>query len=155
MKYLKYLILLVVVIGLAFSFMVYKRLADQKHQAQQFAEAAASYLNAQGKDQSLAEFNRKDGSFTKGDLYIIAYDYDGNTLADGSNPAFVGKNLIDYKDKNGVLVVKALIDKAKAGGGWVDYYWPQPSTQKEVLKSSYVIPFDGYLIGAGYYMKWF
>lgn len=155
MKYLKYIILLVVLIGLGFSFMTYKRLADQKHQVEQFAESAAGYINAQGKTQALAEFNKKDGSFTKGDLYIFAYDFNGNSLANGGNPALVGKNLIDYQDKNGFFVIKELINKAKSGGGWVDYYWNEPSTNQEVRKSSYVIPFDGYFIAAGYYKKWF
>lgn len=64
-----------------------------------------------------------------------------------------GKDLNELKDKNGVYLVRELRDKAKAGGGFVEYIWPKPGAG-EVPKLSYaeMIPGTDMWIGTGVYI---
>jgi methyl-accepting chemotaxis protein len=64
-----------------------------------------------------------------------------------------GKDLGDMKDKNGIYLVRDLRDKAKGGGGFVEYIWPKPGAG-DVPKLSYaeMIPGTGMWIGTGVYL---
>jgi hypothetical protein len=42
-----------------------------------FVESAVAYVQKNGKDKALKEFNNKIGPFVRGDLYIYAYDFNG------------------------------------------------------------------------------
>ena len=135
-------------------FMVKARaaLTDQKTQVETLVAAAVKYVQKNGQAKAMQAFNKTDGLFNKGDLYIFAYDYDGVSLANGGNPKLAGKNLLDYKDTHGKLVIQSLIAKAKKGGGWVKYYWPNPKTKKIMCKTAYVQPMNhDYFIASGYY----
>lgn len=126
--------------------------AAQQKQVQDLVNIAAEYIKQNGKDAAIAEFNKKDGFFTKGNIYVFAVDYTGMSLADVNNPELVGKNQYDLKSQDGKLIVQEGIAKAKAGGGWIQYQWKDPSTQTNACKKSYVMGINGtYLIGSGYY----
>jgi hypothetical protein len=56
-----------------------------------FVSEAAAYVKTHGTEKALAEFNNPDGSFTRGELYIYAYGFNGTTLAHPINPETVGK----------------------------------------------------------------
>ncbi len=90
----------------------------------------------------------------KKDGYIFAYDFDGVGFANRPKPALEGKNLIGLKDKNGVLIIKDLIDAAKQGGGFVTYVWNKPSKNADVEKLSYALAVPGlnWMIGTGFYI---
>lgn len=93
-----------------------------------------------------------DKKFVDRDLYPFIYKFDGTNVAHGANPALVGKNLIELKDQSGKFLIKELIAVATGpGSGWVDYYWPNPTTKKIESKSSYVEKAGDYLIGVGVY----
>jgi cytochrome c len=57
-----------------------------------FVNSAAAYAKTRGTEKALAEFNNKNGSFIRGELYIYAYGFNGTTLAHPINPEKVGKN---------------------------------------------------------------
>lgn len=88
------------------------------------------------------------------DGYVFAYDYTGVGYVNRPKPSLEGKNLIDLKDKNGVLIIKELIDAAKAGGGFVTYVWNKPSKAADVEKLSYAValPKLNWMIGTGFYI---
>lgn len=109
-------------------------------------------VKSKGKEKAFAEFNNPTGQFVKGDLYVMAYDMEGNNKAHGANPKLVGKNLLDIKDANGVFIVQRFIETAKTSGkGWVDYKWPNNITKAVEPKSTYVEKVDDILIGVGIY----
>lgn len=87
--------------------------------------------------------------FVYGDLYIFLFDVKGICLAHGEDAQLIWQNLSDLKDWVGTPIVKDIINKAKAGGGWVTYGW------RNATKSSYVqlVEKDGvsYAIGSGYF----
>ncbi len=64
-----------------------------------------------------------------------------------------GKDLAETKDKNGVYLVRDLLAKAKAGGGFVEYIWPKPGAA-DTPKLSYaeMIPGTDMWIGTGVYL---
>ena len=64
-----------------------------------------------------------------------------------------GKDLGETKDKNGVYLVRDLLAKAKAGGGFVEYIWPKPGAA-DTPKLSYaeMIPGTDMWIGTGVYL---
>jgi len=96
--------------------------------------------------------DKADHAFHDRDLYPFIYDLKGVNVAHGARPALVGKNLISLKDQNGVYLIQEMIALAKGpGGGWVDYKWPNPITDKIEDKSSYIEKMGDYFVGVGVY----
>lgn len=64
-----------------------------------------------------------------------------------------GRDLGDLKDKNGVYLVREMQEKAKKGGGFVEYIWPKPGAD-DTPKLSYaeMIPGTNMWIGTGVYL---
>lgn len=59
-------------------------------------------------------------------------------------PELDGKDLADFKDKNGKLIFTEFAKIAKEqGGGFIDYVWPKPGLEAAVPKISYVKRVDG------------
>ena len=87
------------------------------------------------------------------DGYFFLYNYDGRSLMHPRQPELVGQNLIDQKDSRGVPVIRAMIDKSRAGGGFVEYTWKKPSTHEETPKLAYVTGLERWrwMIGTGLY----
>ncbi|MCD8553707.1 methyl-accepting chemotaxis protein [Seleniivibrio sp.] len=75
------------------------------------------------------------------DGYLVGYAYDGTALSIRTAPDLVGKNLYD-RVKNSIIA-------AKNGGGYDDYMWKLPGTDREVLKISYAKGIDklGMMVG--------
>ncbi len=90
-----------------------------------------------------------------GSGYIFIYTFDGINVADPILKYNAGKNLINFKDPNGKLVIKELIDISKREeGGFVDYLWNKPTTNKLTNKISYAISYEPFqwMIGSGVYL---
>jgi len=76
----------------------------------------------------------------------IAYPLDSNLQ---------GKNLYDHQDIKGKFTFREGAAIAKKGGGFLEYYWIFPGTEKEQKKISYIEPILGteFWIGAGIYLN--
>lgn len=81
------------------------------------------------------------------DSYYFSADYEGNTLLGPGK----GQNVYHIEDKNGLKVVQELIQKAKEGGGFVEYTMPDIDGVAQRPKISYVLPLESYdaYFGAG------
>jgi cytochrome c len=113
---------------------------------------AGDYLKTNGKEKAFAEFSNPKGAFKDRDLYIMVYDVNGVNVAHGANPKLIGKNLLDLKDAEGTMIVRAFIDVGNTkGNGWVDYKWPNPVSKAVEAKSTYIEKHGDVLIGAGIY----
>lgn len=118
----------------------------QTQEAVTLVKRAMDHLRVVGKERALADFNDPKGAFVNRDLYVFAYDFFGVNHALASNPAMVGKNLIDMKDTDGKEFIKDMIRLVRNGGGWYDYKWMGQE------KSSYVVKYDDNLwLGCGTY----
>ncbi len=90
-----------------------------------------------------------------GSGYIFIYTFDGINIADPILKHNAGKNLIDFTDSNGKLVIKELIDISKEkDGGYVSYVWNKPTTNQLTDKISYAISYKpwNWMIGSGVYL---
>jgi methyl-accepting chemotaxis protein len=64
-----------------------------------------------------------------------------------------GRNRLKDKDPKGTYYVKDFLAKAKAGGGYVEYWFAKKGQTKAQPKRSYVLLFKpfGWVVGTGYY----
>ncbi len=119
-----------------------------------FVNEAKDFVQAEGEDKALAVFSDPKGTFARGDLYIIAYDFNGICLAHPFEPEMVGKNELNVTDPNGVTLKRNMRDVAKRGDGFTFYIWPNPAhSNAQELKLTYVLKVDeGLWLGAGVYV---
>lgn len=92
--------------------------------------------------------------FQNGREYLFLYTLDGVNLAHPIKPELEGRNLTELKDTKGKEFIRLLAVQAKAGGGFVDYFWPKPGSEEPVAKIAYshaVEPW-GLFIGGGVYI---
>jgi methyl-accepting chemotaxis protein len=76
-------------------------------------------------------------------IYGAGQNNAGVTYVHG-NPKYINVNRWDFRDSQGRLLIRDLVEKARAGGGFVEYLVPRVAGGKEAIKLSYV---SGY--GAG------
>lgn len=139
----KILVSLVMVVMLVFAFL-YSVYASSLDDAKGLAEKAAVYVKANGKEKGLAEIRNPKGQFVKGDLYVVAADFNGVSLANPMQPKLQGINLLDVKDGSGKPFMKEVVDVARTkGSGWVTYSWTNPATKKLQSKKSWVQRVEG------------
>lgn len=115
-----------------------------------FVHEAAAYAGHAGKEPALSLFNRNPGAFTRGDLYVYAYDYHGTLLAHPYQRESVGTNRLDWTDARGLPAIRIGAHVAAHGGGFIAYLYPAPSASgiNESSAESYV-PKIGYAYPAG------
>ena len=118
-----------------------------------FVDEAATYVNNNGLERALEEFNNPAGSFVRGDLYIFAYDFNGTCIAHPFNPELVGQT--GLLDINGVDVVGRELALAKRGGGTMYIVFPNPAHDgNEELKQLYIENVNHSLyLGSGLYLS--
>lgn len=88
---------------------------------QQMVQAAIRYGEEFGPERLFQEISNPKGLFTKGELYLWAYDMKGKVYAH-PNIGFIGQTRLDWKDAKGRYRNKIMIEKAQRNGrGWVEY----------------------------------
>jgi cytochrome c len=120
-----------------------------------FVQEAVVYARQNGKEKSLAEFSRRNGSFFRGDLYVYAYDNNGTTLAHPVNPEKIGVNRLNETDADGNLFIRDLRQAAINGTGFVTYTYINPTHNNSVEKKlGYVMSVDNtWWLGSGIYLE--
>jgi len=88
-----------------------------------------------------------------GEGYLFAFQYDGLYLSHPV-PQYVGQNLIDITDPNGVKINREIVKECQSGGGFTSYVWDRYKTGKLIDKISYVKGYEGWnwAIGTGFYL---
>ncbi|WP_321532408.1 methyl-accepting chemotaxis protein [uncultured Desulfuromonas sp.] len=86
--------------------------------------------------------------------YFMINTLQGLVVSLPPKQALEGKDLIDMKDENGVLIIRDLIKAAKSGGGFTEYVWPKPGSDVSQPKLSYgtLIPGTNFLVATGIYV---
>ncbi len=88
--------------------------------------------------------------------YFFGYSTDGVCLILPPKPHLEGKSLMHVKDRNGVEVIKGVVEQgtSASGEGYVTYEWPKPGFDEEQLKVSYVKMFKplNLIVGTGAYI---
>ena len=88
------------------------------------------------------------------DGYMFVYDLQGVNIVHGSNQALEGRNMMDVKDPNGVLLIRELIDAGKKGGGFVEYMWDEKTRGGLTPKLGYATAMynNRWILGSGFYI---
>jgi len=88
------------------------------------------------------------------DGYFFVYDLKGTVLMHSRQTELVGQNLWELRDPQGQPTIQRLIAQARAGGGFVDYLWQQPSSGLVKPKLGYVIAYErwGWMMRTGLYL---
>ncbi len=121
-------------------------------EAKAMAEKAAAYLQAQGAEKAVEQFQRSQGPFRKKELYVFVMNLNGDMIAHGASPKMVGKLSIDWTDPEGKAFPKEIVDGAKTkGSGWIDYKWTNPTTKKVTTKSTYYVKAGDFIVCCGAY----
>ena len=119
-------------------------------EAKALLEKAVAAVKADGPG-AIAKFNRADGGFRDGDLYVFCADKDGKIDAN-ANQSLIGTDLRNTKDKSGKMLGQEMWSTAKEGSfSEVTYLWPKPGTTDPVQKVTYVTRVMDHLCGVGYY----
>jgi len=86
--------------------------------------------------------------------YFFMYDSTGTYVLMPAKPELEGQNKIDMQDSTGKYFLRAIIDTAKQGGGYVDYLYPRPGEKTPLPKLSYAKFFEpwGWVVGTGIYI---
>lgn len=126
---------------------------EDQRRLKTFLDGARDYALENGRAKALQAFNDPEGEFVKGDLYVFAYDFQGDTLSLPFQPELLGTNRLDVNDSNGVAPTKDLLGLARTGSGQTYYIYPNPSdNMREALKLSYSAKVDdSWWLGAGIY----
>ncbi|MYI65555.1 MAG: hypothetical protein F4107_06405, partial [Gemmatimonadetes bacterium] len=108
---------------------------------------------------------REDGGhFRSGPIYLFIFTADGYVIFHGANAWREGRFAEDTEDINGTKFVELIIAAARAGGGYVEYFWDDPTVEGDEdtgsPKVSYALSFTSefdvytgqeFIIGAGFY----
>lgn len=108
------------------------------------------FIETHGKSKAAEAFtSKRKKDFRYGDLSLFLYDLNGKVIAHGSIPDAVGRNHGNMQDSDGNYYVKDFIEKAKGGGGWVDF------KHNNLFQTAYVelvdIGIGKFVIGGGLY----
>ena len=84
--------------------------------------------------------------------YIFILDEKGMALSH-INKKLIGRNIINLKNKNNVMIAKELLKISKKGEGFFQYMFAEPSTGNDAMKTTFVKGFEkwGWTIGMGIY----
>jgi len=139
-------------------------LEDRKQKTRNLVEIGVGTLNhfqklaAEGKMSD--EDARKAARDTLRDLrydntdYFFIVDTSHKYVLFPTKPEFEGLDKSDMKDANGKLLIQELVSAAKAGGGFVDYWFPKAGQQTAEPKISYTALFSpwNWVVGTGIYI---
>lgn len=134
-------------------------LSARRAELQNYVELAMSMIKPlvdSGGDESAAQAQamRLLESLDYGnDGYFFVYDMHGTVLMHPRQRELVGQDLSGMRDARGNATIQALLARARAGGGYVEYMWRRPSTGQVAPKLGYVvqIPRWGWMVGTGLY----
>jgi polar amino acid transport system substrate-binding protein len=126
---------------------------DRRDQLVARVNEAAAYVQKNGREAAIATFNDPNGTFSQRDMYIFAFDRNGTELVSPFLQGMIGVNRLADRDQYGQYSVRYILDNAKKGGGFMYYFFADPSTDYQVrLKLTYAKQAgDDLVIGAGIY----
>lgn len=118
-----------------------------KDDAKALAERAMAHVKKVGFEQAVKDFTSDQATWGLSNrdraVYVYSYAFDGKNLAHGVNPAVVGKDLLNIKDPDGRTPIAESVEKARSGGGFVEFKWSHPATKKISRGAAFVIPVPG------------
>jgi polar amino acid transport system substrate-binding protein len=107
-----------------------------------FVNEAAVYAQKVGKPAALREFADRNGSFTRGEHFVWAYNFNTINLGNPYHPEFTGHDESNKTDADGVRMQARMQDAARNGSGFITYRFQDPLTGKIIPKLAYLKKID-------------
>ena len=141
---------------------LYESRAQDIQHAVELANGIAQSFEERSRKGDLTDAEARAGAMAEikklrygGNEYFWINDMAGVMLMHPINPKLDGKNLIDFKDPNGVALFREMVNVVTSkDNGTVHYHWPKPGFEEPVAKISFVTGFKpwGWIIGSGVYV---
>ena len=74
-------------------------------------------------------FRAEEGDWRHGSIYVFMFTSNGYVIFHGADRTQEARTVLDSEDINGVKIVQELIRVAREGGGYVQYYFNDPSVE--------------------------
>ena len=112
-----------------------------------------------------AVLRQEDGPFREGSIYLFILTTDGYVFFHGADMTQEGAIRIDLEDLHGKRFIEDLINTAVAGGGFVEYFYDDPSVMgdeelgspkvsyAETVEFPQYYPGQTFVVGAGFYHR--
>ena len=127
---------------------------SERQQAIRFVNKAIEFAEKNGKDSLLRAINQTNSEFLKNEMYVFAYDTNGNIIAHPVNSKIIGKNLLDIPDIEGKFFRREIVEKGKIQDtAWIDYRYKNPDNGIIENKSTFIHRIGGIIIACGIYRK--
>ncbi|MGE5470666.1 MAG: methyl-accepting chemotaxis protein [Bacteroidota bacterium] len=139
-------------------------LDDRKQKTQNLVEVGSGILSHYQKLAAAGKISEDDAKQAAretlrdirygGTDYFFVVDTSHKYVLFPGKPEFEGQDKSDMKDANGKFLIQELVAAAKAGGGFVDYWFPRSGQQQAEPKLSYAQLFTpwNWVIGTGIYI---
>ncbi|MGH1409695.1 MAG: methyl-accepting chemotaxis protein [Aeromonas sp.] len=88
------------------------------------------------------------------DGYFFVFDYSGMQVVHGTKPELEGNSRWNDKDAKGKLLIQEIVNAARQGDGFSEYWTKKPSIGRDAPKLSFNMVLDKYqwVIGTGFYI---
>ncbi|MQY50326.1 methyl-accepting chemotaxis protein [Rhodocyclus gracilis] len=139
-------------------------LEDRKQKTKNLVEVAVgvlAYHQKLAQNGTLSEAAAKNaarealrGLRYEGSDYFFVLDTEHNYILLPPKPETEGQNRREMQDANGKFLIQELVQTARSGGGFVDYWFPRAGQEKAEPKLSYAALFQpwGWVVGTGIYI---
>jgi len=111
---------------------------------------AINLVKTVGRQKAFELLSDPDGQYVELDIFVSASDPQGIIIMHPVFPHLVGVNAYSIKDTNGKLFIQELL-KVADKGGYVDYTYLNPVSQKVEQKVSYAERVDDIIFSSGAY----
>ncbi len=111
-----------------------------------------------------ALLREEGGHFKSGPIYLFIFTPQGFVIFHGADAWREGRQVLDNTDFQGRMFVRDVIAVAQGGGGFVEYFWDDPTVQGDedtgTPKVSYAVSLESdlpvfqgveFIVGAGFY----
>ena len=116
-----------------------------------FVQAAIDLYKMEGRETAVAYYN--EPASVSGQWYVFIVDDKDFMVSHAITPVLIGwdvKDLISFVDYPLGLEIATATEE----GHWIDYLAHNPEANKLQLKRTWVMRYDGYIFGSGYYQPW-
>jgi len=112
-------------------------------------KSAIGYLQTHSEDETFATLISRKSGFVRGDLCVFVVDLDGYCYAWGDSYELIWKNLLEWKDDEGKLFIKNMIEGSSQGPDHFIYKF----NKKMRVDYAEQIEKNGkqYIVGSGFY----
>ena len=134
--------------GLVFSAGHFGLVEKYRADAQKYVANATVRYDQEGLEATIDHYNSRDSMDEQFYLFLIGAD--DIYLAHPIFPHLIGTDIKDVVSSDGYQTGNE-IARATEAGHWVHYLWPNPVTNREEPKTTWVIRHDGLIFASGYY----